>query len=58
MDESEKAHAKTKAELEALKARQEKLDAEESKTSIASSEADDLSPGNGTTNGFRVPGAY
>ena len=57
VEESEKAHARTKSELEASKAKAQKEKAElaESKTSIASSDTEESSPVNNIDR-MRLPG--
>lgn len=57
VEESEKAHAKTKTELETSKSRMQKAELAESKTSIASSDTEDMpSPAVGNADRMRVPG--
>ena len=59
VEESEKAHASTKTELEAAKCRVQKAELAESKTSIASSDTEDLpSPAVGNVDRMRVPGLF
>lgn len=59
VEESEKAQAKLKTELDATKAKGQKEKAElgDSRTSIASSDTEDLSPGNNMDR-MRVPGSF
>ena len=59
MEEAEKAHAKTKTDLEATKSRAQKAELAESKTSIASSDTEDLpSPAVANVDRMRVPGLF